>query len=106
MLVDLTDDEQSALAASSTCCLNTGRRFPFPTRPVSRCLAIATCGNYGFSTRAGRIGCCMPSTRAAMQIILLGGDKTGDNRWYEENVPKADAFYDDHLRQLEEERLI
>jgi putative addiction module CopG family antidote len=26
--------------------------------------------------------------------------------WYEENVPKADAFYDEHLRQLEQEGLI
>ena len=39
-------------------------------------------------------------------ILPLGGDKTGDNRWYEENVPKTDAFYDNHLRQLEEEGLI
>ena len=42
--------------------------------------------------------------RAAM--LLLGGEKTGDNRWYEENVPKADALYDEHLRQLEQEGLI
>ncbi len=27
-------------------------------------------------------------------ILLLGGDKTGDNRWYAVNVPKADALYD------------
>src|SRR2546428_719631 len=39
-------------------------------------------------------------------LLLLGGDKTGDNRWYEENVPKADAFYDEHRRQLEQEGLI
>jgi hypothetical protein len=24
-------------------------------------------------------------------ILLLGGDKTGDDRWYEKNVPLADA---------------
>ena len=41
-----------------------------------------------------------------MAILLIGGDKTGDNRWYDENVPKADAFYDEHLRQLEQEGLI
>ena len=38
--------------------------------------------------------------RAAM--LLLGGDKTGNNRWYEEYVPLADAIYDRHLRELEE----
>ena len=39
--------------------------------------------------------------RAAM--LLIGGDKTGNDRWYDENVPAADAIYDRHLLQLEEE---
>jgi hypothetical protein len=36
-------------------------------------------------------------------ILLLGGDKTGNNKWYEENVPKADKLYDIHLATLEKE---
>lgn len=39
-------------------------------------------------------------------ILLLGGDKTGDDRWYELNVPKADALYDEHLQTLRKEGLI
>ena len=39
-------------------------------------------------------------------ILLLGGDKTGNNRWYEENVPKADALYDEYMEDLEKEGLI
>jgi hypothetical protein len=35
-----------------------------------------------------------------------GGDKTGNDRRYEEQVPVADRLYDEHLRQLERERLI
>ncbi|MFM7760492.1 MAG: type II toxin-antitoxin system RelE/ParE family toxin [Burkholderiaceae bacterium] len=38
-------------------------------------------------------------------ILLIGGDKTGDNRWYEKNVPIADKLYDEHLRQLRKEGL-
>lgn len=34
-------------------------------------------------------------------ILLVGGDKTGKDRWYEEYVPLADAIYDQHLRELE-----
>jgi hypothetical protein len=34
-------------------------------------------------------------------ILLIGGDKTGKNRWYEENVPIADRLYDAHLAELE-----
>lgn len=36
-------------------------------------------------------------------ILLIGGDKTGNSRWYEEHVPRADAIYDQHLRELENE---
>ena len=36
-------------------------------------------------------------------ILLVGGDKTGDDRWYEVNVPKADKLYDQHLKELNEE---
>lgn len=37
-------------------------------------------------------------------ILLIGGDKTGDDRFYERLVPAADALYDDHLTALREER--
>jgi hypothetical protein len=37
-------------------------------------------------------------TRTA--IVILGGDKTGDDRWYEVNVPIADRRYDAHLASL------
>ncbi len=33
-------------------------------------------------------------------ILLLGGDKTGQPRWYEIYIPRADEVYDDHLEEL------
>lgn len=36
-------------------------------------------------------------------ILLVGGDKTGDDRWYDTHVPVADRLYDDHLEQLRKE---
>ncbi len=39
-------------------------------------------------------------------ILLLGGDKTGDDRWYERMVPAADRLYDEHLAVLKREGLI
>lgn len=39
-------------------------------------------------------------------ILLVGGDKTGDERWYETHVPIADRLYDEHLEQLRKEGLI
>ena len=39
-------------------------------------------------------------------ILLLGGDKTGNDHWYDENVPIADRLYDEHLELLKKEGLI
>ena len=39
-------------------------------------------------------------------IMLLGGDKTGDKRWYEVQVPIADRLYDTHIETLIKEGLI
>ena len=36
-------------------------------------------------------------------IPLIGGDKTGDNRWYEVHVPLADKLYDTHIGFLKKE---
>lgn len=36
-------------------------------------------------------------------ILLLGGDKTGNDRWYDESVPRADRLYDAHLEVLRKE---
>ena len=39
-------------------------------------------------------------------ILLIGGDKTGNDRWYEEFVPLADRLYDEHIAVLRKEGLI
>jgi hypothetical protein len=39
-------------------------------------------------------------------ILLLGGDKTGRDRFYEEYVPVADDLYDAYLRELKDGGLI
>lgn len=36
-------------------------------------------------------------------ILLIGGDKTGNDRWYEIYVPIADRLYVEHLETLKHE---
>ena len=36
-------------------------------------------------------------------ILLLGGNKTGDDRWYEKNIPVAERLYQKHLLILKTE---
>jgi hypothetical protein len=39
-------------------------------------------------------------------ILLIGGDKAGDNRFYEVMIPLADRLYDIYLDELRREGLI
>ena len=39
-------------------------------------------------------------------ILLIGGDKTGQGRWYKQFVPIADRLYDEHLETLHKEGLL
>jgi hypothetical protein len=36
-------------------------------------------------------------------MLLIGGDKTGNDRWYELFVPIADKIYDRHIEELHKE---
>ena len=39
-------------------------------------------------------------------ILLIGGDKSGNDPWYEEFIPLADRLYERHLAELRKEGLI
>jgi len=36
-------------------------------------------------------------------ILLIAGDKTGNDRWYEKNVPVADRLFERHLTAIQQE---
>ena len=42
-----------------------------------------------------------PDRRA---VLLLGGAKTGDERWYRRNVPLADQDFTLHLQEMQAEK--
>lgn len=59
--------------------------------------ATGKCANCAFSTR-GR-----PTDPRRTGILLIGGDKSGNDRWYRQFVPTADRLFDEHLEQLRKE---
>lgn len=102
----LTDNEQDDVLAGGLLLESRGPALPFPySSGISgsrhthmRELRVQSGGNplrvfYAFDPR-----------RAA--ILLIGGDKTGDDRFYEKMVPVADDLYDTHLHELKKEGLI
>ena len=72
------------------------------TRNPSCCYSAGTvgvtdCHSAGVVFR-GRVLYAFDPVRNA--ILLLGGDKTGDKRWYKTHVPIADKLYTQHLTTL------
>ncbi|GHU71190.1 toxin RelE [Spirochaetia bacterium] len=37
-------------------------------------------------------------------VLLIGGDKTGNDRFYDEFVPFADRIYDQYLKEIKENK--
>jgi hypothetical protein len=103
---ELTEDEQESVAAYVEVLEAQGPRLPFPyssgiegsRHGHMRELRVQHQG------RPYRVLYAFDPRRAA--ILLVGGDKTGNDRWYEEFVPVADQLYDEHIDELRREGLI
>jgi len=103
---DLQDGMQEDVAAIVELLMEHGPRLPFPySSGISgsrhdhmRELRIQSGG------RPVRVFYAFDPRRAA--ILLIGGDKTGDDRFYDTFIPLADKLYDVHLEELRQEGLI
>jgi hypothetical protein len=104
--VDLSEDEQVDVGRVVELLVEHGPSLPFPhssgingsRHRHMRELRIQHAG------RPYRVLYAFDPRRAA--ILLLGGDKTGQDRWYEQHVPVADDLYDEYLAALTKEGLI
>ena len=103
---NLTEAEQEDFTAVVTLLMEHGPQLPFPyssgiegsKHDHMRELRVQSGGRplrgfYAFDPR-----------RTA--FILIGGDKTGDGRFYKTMIPIADRLYDDYIVELRKEGLI
>ncbi len=99
----LTEEEQIAIDAKVRLLEARGPNLPHPhssgiqssKHPHMRELIVQSHGEpfrilYAFDPRR-------------VAILLIGGNKTGNDRWYETFVPVADRLYDEHLSTLARE---
>lgn len=102
----LTENQQEDITATVELLMEMGPQLPYPhssgiegsRHSHMRELRVQSGGNpirifYAFDPR-----------RTA--ILLIGGDKTGNDRFYEEYIPRADTLYDTHINELRKEGLI
>ena len=105
-LVTLEEEEQDALARSIGLLQEYG---PQLARPHADSLAGSRHANMKelrtqVAGRPLRTFFAFDPLRSA--VLLIGGDKTGDRRFYDRMVPRADRLYDEWLDALRNEGLI
>lgn len=102
----LDDQERRSVATTIDLLVEEGPSLPFPHS------SKVTQSRYGtmrelriqHQGRPYRVLYAFDPRRTA--FVILGGDKTGNDRWYDQNVPKADREFEEHLRTLKQEGLI
>ena len=103
---ELSEGQQDAVAARVELLIKQGPNLPYPyssdvsssRHGVMRELRAQSGG------RPIRVFYAFDPRRTS--ILIIGGDKTGNDRFYQEYVPLADTLYDQHLEELRKEGLI
>ena len=103
---NLSEGQQDAIAARVDLLIEYGPSLPFPyssdirtsRHGIMRELRAQSGG------RPLRIFYAFDPRRTS--ILLIGGDKTGNDRFYEDYVPLADFLYDEHLSELRKDGLL
>jgi hypothetical protein len=103
---DLTEGEQEDVTAIVLLLMEQGPQLPFPyssgiggsRHAHMRELRVQSGG------RPIRVFYAFDPRRTA--ILLIGGDKTGDTRFYERMIPVADGLYDSYISEIRKEGLI
>lgn len=102
----LSDGQQNDVAAVVVLLAEKGANLPFPFSSAVnsskhshlRELRVQSSG------RPLRIFYAFDPRRTA--ILLIGGDKTGNDRFYQEYIPIADQLYEVYLEEIKQEGLI
>jgi hypothetical protein len=102
---DLAEGEQESVRASVMLLGNFGPelRFPHSSKVTTSRHANMRELRIQHAGRPYRVLYAFDPRRCA--VLLIGGKKTGKDRWYEEYVPIADRLYDEHLEALRKEGL-
>ena len=103
---DLTEGPQDSVAARVELLIEYGSNLPFPYSSDIRGSRHGVMRELRVRSRSRLIRVFYAFDPRRTSILLVGGDKTGNDRFYEEYVPIADALSDDHLEELRREGLI
>lgn len=102
----LAEDEQESIAASVELLRALGPGLPRPHVDTVKGSKYSNMKELRTQHRGRPLRTFFAFDPRRCAILLIGGDKTGDDRFYKRMIPLADRLYGDHLRELKDEGLI
>jgi hypothetical protein len=99
---ELTEDEQDSVAAKVQLLEQLGPQLPFPHSSSIRSSRHSHLRELRIQHQGDPYRVLYAFDPRRIAILLTGGCKVGDDRWYETLVPIADDLYDEHLRDIGE----
>jgi len=99
----LSIGEQDAIAVVVGLLENKGPHLPFPYSSGIATSRHAHMRELRIQYRGDPYRVLYAFDPRRIALLLLGGSKVGNDRWYVENVSIADRLYDEHLKTLESE---
>lgn len=103
---ELTEAEQDAIAASVRLLEELGPGLPRPHADTLKGSKHANMKELRTQCQGRPLRTLFAFDPRRCAILLIGGYKTGNDRFYEQMLPLADRLYDEHMNQLAKEGLI
>ena len=103
---ELDDGEQEDITATALLGMEHGPQLPFPHSSGVEGSRHGHMRELRVQSRGRPIRVFYPFDPRRSAILLIGGDKAGDTRFYERMIPVADRLYDQHIEELRNEGLI
>jgi len=103
---ELTEVEQDAIAASVRLLEELGPGLPRPHADTLKGSKHSNMKELRTQCQGRPLRTLFAFDPRRCAILLIGGDKTGNEHFYEQMLPLADRLYDEHLKQLKQEGLI
>jgi hypothetical protein len=102
----LDEDEQDSVAIGVELLIQLGPNLPRPRADTVKGSRHVNMKELRTQHRGGPLRTFFAFDPRRCAILLTGGDKTGDSRFYSRMIPIADRLYDEHLETLRKEGLI
>lgn len=103
---ELSETQQNAVAARVYLLMEYGPRLPYPYSSDVNASRHGRMRELRVQSGGRPIRVFYAFDPRRTSILLIGGDKASDDRFYDVYVPIADDLYDEHLKELKEEGLI